>query len=59
MNAVDTGLRRDPLVTTVGAWGLAYFGRRAIPPVPLVVAHAAFSRGVRGYESGNQLVTNV
>jgi hypothetical protein len=29
------------LVTTVGAWGLAYFGRRAIPPVPLVVAHAA------------------
>jgi ABC-2 type transport system permease protein len=27
--------------------------------VLLVVAHAVFSRGVRAYESGNQLVTNV
>ena len=29
------------VITTTGAWGLAYAGRRAIPPVPLVVAHAA------------------
>lgn len=28
-------------LTTAGAWGMAYGGRRAIPPVPLVVAHAA------------------
>lgn len=28
-------------LTTLGAWGLAYGGRRVIPPVPLVVAHAA------------------
>lgn len=28
-------------ITTTIAWGVAYAGRRAIPPVPLVVAHAA------------------
>lgn len=28
-------------LTTAGAWGVAYGGRRVIPPVPLVVAHAA------------------
>ncbi|MGK0358727.1 MAG: hypothetical protein ACI9U2_001020 [Bradymonadia bacterium] len=29
------------IFTTASAWGVAYAGRRAIPPVPLVVAHAA------------------
>lgn len=29
------------LLSTVSAWGVAFAGRRAIPPVPLVVAHAA------------------
>lgn len=28
-------------LTTLAAWGMAYGGRRVIPPVPLVVAHAA------------------